>query len=66
MTEKLSDAASGIAEKASETIQDVRGMASEKMTNMAGTLADEYQSGRETAAGAASQIEDTYNRTGTT
>jgi hypothetical protein len=54
VTEKLSDAASGIADKASDTLEDVRGMASEKVAS--------YQSGREAAAGAATQIEDTYNR----
>ncbi len=63
MTEKLSDATAGIADKASETMDDVRGMASEKIANLAGTLSGGYQSGREAAAGAATQIEDTYNRT---
>jgi hypothetical protein len=63
MTKKLSDAGSAIAEKASDTIEDVRGMASEKMANIAGTLSGGYRSSREAAAGAASQIEDTYIRT---
>jgi ElaB/YqjD/DUF883 family membrane-anchored ribosome-binding protein len=56
ITEKLSDAASGVAERASNTIGDVRGMASEKMTDITETLSG-------AAAGAAGQIEDTYNRT---
>jgi ElaB/YqjD/DUF883 family membrane-anchored ribosome-binding protein len=63
ITEKLSDAASGAVERASETIKDVRGMASEKMENLADTLSEGYQSGREAAVDAASRIEDTYKRT---
>lgn len=63
VTDKLSEAASGLAEKASETMEDVRGMASEKMESLAGTLSSGYQSGRQAAAGAVSQIEDSYNRT---
>jgi hypothetical protein len=62
VTEKLSDAASGIADKASDTLEDVRGMASEKVASLSGALSGGYQSGREAAAGAATQIEDTYNR----
>ena len=58
----MSDAASGLAEKASETIGDVRGIASEKMANLAETLRMATSQAVRPRAGAAT-IEDTYNRT---
>lgn len=55
-------AGSGLSGKVSETVDKVRTMTSETVASAAETLSGRYEAGREAAAGAAGELEETYNR----
>ncbi len=67
LKEKASDLGSAIAEKAQDTIDNVRNVASDTATQASGRLSDTYHSSRdaaaETAHQVADQVTDTYART---